>query len=138
MEGPVVGNLDVVLQKHHIKTQPCHGRSFIGNHCHTYLKDHDYTDICESVARMTATLTENQNIVLEAETIGYNFEKMYKKFSKVHKAVSHTEPILQEEVSNIQDYFMEYITQHPHQVFPKLYILKHHVPSWLEIYGFGM
>ena len=141
LSGPVVGNLDVVLQKHNIKTQQYHGRSFTGNHCHLYLKQEAYQDICNSVPIITSELTQNQNIILEAETIAYNFEKLNRIFAKIHKAVSHTNSISPINVPMIQndidDYFKEYIHQYPNQVYPKLHILKEHVTTRIEVHGFG-
>ena len=63
--GPVTADLDKVLQKNKIIMQAYHGQSFVGNHCHKYLKlikEGVYNDICDSVIRNTVLLTDDPRI----------------------------------------------------------------------------
>ena len=68
LSGPVAANIDTVLQDTYIKIQAFHSRSFIGNHCHKYLKPKVYEDLTNSVVTKTSSLTKNQNIIIEAKT----------------------------------------------------------------------
>ena len=36
--GPIVASLDISLAKCGVERQAYHGKSFIGNHCHTMLR----------------------------------------------------------------------------------------------------
>ena len=74
LEGKMVQNLDSVLQRHNVTMQQYHGRSFTGSHCHKYLKEDVYEDICNSVVEETRMSHSDQNIVIEAESIAYRFE----------------------------------------------------------------
>ena len=71
--GPVTSHLDIVLREHKICKQAYHGKSFIGNHCHAYMKDETITHIGESIINKTADLTQEHHIRLRASTISKKF-----------------------------------------------------------------
>ena len=142
LSGPVTSNLDSVLQKHNIKVQAFHSRSFTGNHCHKYLRSNVLEDITDSVVSKTSSLTQNQNIVLMAETVAYNCKKLNMKYQQVHHAVSHCAHIPEDHMETIQmmidAYVLEYRQQYPGRFFPKLHILQCHVIPFMINFPFGL
>ena len=95
--GPVTANLDTVLHSHETAMQAYHCRSFIGNHCHKYLQPHVYEEICTSVVAKTTILVTCDNITEEAHAISSKFKQLNKRFSAVHKEVSHSQLVIKEE-----------------------------------------
>ena len=53
LTGPVTMGLDTALKHNKIYMQAYHGRSFVGNHCHRYLKE----EVCDSVCEIVFSTT---------------------------------------------------------------------------------
>ena len=73
--------------------QSFHGRSFTGNHCHKYLKDSVFSDICSAPIRTSQKLVDDPEIHLEAHIIQQTFDELNERFSAVQKQISHDLPI---------------------------------------------
>ena len=98
--GPVTANLDTVLNSHEIAMQAYHGRSFIGNHCHNFLQPHIYEELCDSVVAKTTTHVTCDNITEEAHAISSKSKELNKRFSAVHKEVSHSKLVTKEALAS--------------------------------------
>ena len=72
--GPVASNLDCALAKHNIIPQSYHSRSFIGNHCHKYLRDDVYKDVTTSIITQTQLSTICQDTIDKAWLIKFQFD----------------------------------------------------------------
>ena len=143
LAGPLVANLDNTLKKHKIVPQAYHSRSFVGNHCHKYLKDDVYTDICESIPRKVQDITDNTSIIAEATAVSRKFKDLNARFSAVHQSISHQKPVSQEEIDSIetlvQDYMCFFRAEFPRiQIIPKQHLLEHHCVPWVQRYGMGI
>ena len=95
--GPVTANLDTVLYSYKMAMQAYHDRSVIGNHCHKHLQPHVYEEVCTSVVAKTTTLVTCDNITEEARAIFSKFKELNKRFSALHKEVSHSKLVTKEE-----------------------------------------
>ena len=141
LEGPVTANLDSVLQRHNIKVQAYHGRSFVGNHCHAYLQPHINDDICQSVVEKASELTSCNNNYHRAQVIAQKFSRLNSLFAEVHKAVSHGRPIPASEHHHIEESICQYMLfyrTHFRRVLPKMHMLEDHVLPWIRRWGTGM
>ncbi len=141
--GPVASGLEESLQKHNIKRQKYHGKSFVGNDCHKYLKKKVYKAVLNDIVSNTRQLTEAAGVISLAEDTKNTFFALFSLYSKVHKAVSHSDPIGLEELPAIQEKIDEYLTYfratYPKcRIIPKQHLLEDHVVQWIERWGFGM
>ena len=58
--GPITANLVSVLNNNKIYIQAYHSGSFVGNHCHKYLKPQVFTQICDSIVPKAKELTTDR------------------------------------------------------------------------------
>lgn len=140
--GPVTSHLDRVLQKHHIEVQAYHSHSFVGNHCHKYLQDLVYTDLCQEVATKTSQLTKSTLIRNEAEVIKLEFTTLNARFSAVHKLLSHCDIIPENQIQEIQnkiDSYLSYYRRHiKAKLIPKMHFLEDHCTQFVSYWGHGL
>ena len=140
--GPVASSLDTVLNKHKITPQAYHSRSFVGNHCHKYLQPNVYTDLTETIIKQTQTLTNNPFLIDEAYTIQITFNDLNSAFRTVHKFVSHTAPIDDSSLPDIQTAIDNYMTIYRrmfhNKVIPKQHLLEHHCIPHIRKHKFGL
>ena len=141
--GPVVHNLDKVLQDNKITVQAYHSRSLIGNHCHKYLKKEVIGKICSSVIAKTKSILPCSTVALKkAEHIAITFSELNSRFAKIHEDISHSNYIPIEDYITIQvdiDSYMDYFRANfPGKVLPKHHILEDHVLQWIKRWGVGM
>ena len=140
--GPVASSLDTVLNKHKITPQAYHSRSFVGNHCHKYLQPNVYTDLTETIIKQTQTLTNNPFLIDEAYTIQITFNDLNSAFRTVHKFISHTAPIDDSSLPDIQTAIDNYMTIYRrmfhNKVIPKQHLLEHHCIPHIRKQKFGL
>lgn len=141
--GPVASNLDRVLNKHEIALQAYHGRSFNGNHSNKYLEENVFGDLCDSVSSQTKDLVNEDNIEVQAASVTEKFRELNRRYSLVHTAVSHCEPVTYTEcqdsdelISNYMRYFRRMFPEE--NVIPKQHILEAHVPCFMSKWKTGM
>ena len=72
--GPIDSSLDPILTKHRITPQAYHSRSFIGNHCHKYMRPNVYQELTCTVTSMTQACTNNPLLVDVAFTLELEFD----------------------------------------------------------------
>ena len=140
--GPVASALDTVLNKHKITPQAYHSRSFVGNHCHKYLQPNVYTDLTETIIKQTQTLTNNPFLIDEAYTIQITFNDLNSAFRTVHKFISHTAPIDDSSLPDIQTAIDNYMTIYRrmlhNKVIAKQHLLEHHCIPHIRKHKFGL
>ena len=125
--GPVAANLDTVLQAHNIQRQKYHGKSFVGNDCNRYLQKEVYKNLCSSIVAKTEELTQSPDIRSKALSVKTKFIALFKLYSIVHRQISHTRPINEEELSDIRVYIDEYLAYY-RGIFPYVrIIIKQHL-----------
>ena len=108
--GPVASSLDTILKQHRITPQAYHSRSSIGNHCHKYLNPAVYKNITHKVVTQTRACTHNPSVIDEAHTVEVIFNNLNEAFSQIHKVVSHTRPISQSTIPEINTAIRNYMT----------------------------
>ena len=141
--GPVAASLDVTLQKHNIRRQKYHGKSFVGNDCNKYLQKEVFRDVCASIVSKTEELTQSPSIRAEAIAVKTKFHSLFTMYSKIHKLISHSHPVNQQQLSIIQDQIDEYMAYY-RGIFPavriilKQHLLEDHVVPWMREWGFGL
>ena len=144
LHGPLTAGLDEALKKQKIQMQAYHGRSFVGNHCHRYLKEETYTKVCDSVLINTNTLTISSDIKMVAEKISNKFKELFRLFAKVHQHISHKKPITYEqEIKTIEfdiEQYMHYFRQSfpDTSITPKQHILECHCLDFIKKYKCGL
>lgn len=111
--APVTAGLDDALKNNKIFVQAYHGRAFVSNHCHRYLKLNVFTDVCNSVVRNTLKTTDSHHLHGKADDICLKFKTLNELFSKAHEAVSHTEALRNtgtsfQEISNRISNYMQF------------------------------
>ena len=87
--GPMTSTLDEVLKEQGILTQAYHGRSFVGNHFHKYLKV--FNHICDGVVRKTIETTDDGECHAVANDICRDFKTLNSLYSVVHTQLLHTQ-----------------------------------------------
>lgn len=141
--GPVTSNLGTALKRNKITMQAYHGRSMVGNHCHRYLKEEVYSDICDSVIRHTMRLSENITLHQAADDIVANFKQINGRFATVHQQISHCQPLspilLTDIKASIELYMSSYRRLFPQiKIIPKQHILGCHVLPFMSKWLFGL
>ena len=140
--GPVSAHLETVLQKHGISVQAYHGRSFVGNHCHKYLRLPVYTQLCQAVIDCTLQYCDAEHVVNMAETTCQRFLQLNQLYSEVHSHVSHGRPTNEKELGDAQQHINHYLAyvrdNFPMKVLPKMHFLEDHVVPWMRRWGHGM
>ena len=143
LSGPITANLDHALQKCGIKVQAYHSRSFVGNHCNKYLQPQVYTSVCDSVVQKTKELSQRSLLNNKAYAIAEDFKGLCKRFSDVHRLVSHGNPIQEGDIEGIQrkiDGYLGYYRRHfpGESITPKLHFLEDHIVPWISQWHVGM
>ncbi len=83
---PVSACLDETLQKHGIKRQAYHGKSFVGNHCHKYLREEVYQSVTAGIVKQCELLTGDPDIIDEAKEIEAKFNEIFRLYREVYIA----------------------------------------------------
>jgi hypothetical protein len=142
ISGPVTANLSAVLMQNKIVIQAFHSRSFTGNHCAKYLRPPVYQQLTSSIEIKTKAYTENQNIILEAETLGFKFSQLNALYSELHQLISHSKPIPDDQIPELEvaiSHYLGYFRKTFPSIFPpKMHMLEDHVVPWIRRFGFGM
>lgn len=143
LSGPVTANLDTVLRGKKITMQAYHGRSFVGNHCHKYLKSDVIDAVCDSVLSKTAELCTNGSLRAKAYDVSNKFKDLNVFYSYIHECVSHQRKISTEDTEQIQQcidmYLSFYRKEFPlSRVTPKQHLLESHCVPWIRRWGFGL
>ena len=142
--GPVTANLDAVREKHKIVKRARHSRSFDGNHCHKYLEERVYSDICNSVVQMTLEMTDSRELYEKAKLIRSRFSHLNRLYAKVHKLISHRKPISKSEtITQIDNAIEAYMAFYRHtfkkvSIIPKQHILESHCSWFVNFTDFSL
>lgn len=141
--GPVTSSLDTVLKKHKITLQAYHGRSFVGNHAHKYFQEETIKDLCDNVASVCSEVTDNKNIIQEAEKISQVFETLNKLYSTVHSQISNDAFIKEDKINSFNKSIAKYMryfreTFPDESITPKQHMLECHVVPWIKRFKHGM
>ncbi len=140
--GPLVDSLDKGLQRNGIHMQAYHGKSFVGNDVHKFLKEDVYTDVFDGMVKVCKTLTGNQDIIDDAMEIAKKYKIGVGLYSTVHMLVAHSDHMESEEIplvcSAIKDFMEYYRLVLKLSVTVKCHILEDHIVPWLERYPFGL
>ena len=120
-----------------------HGRSFVGNHCHKYLKHDVIDDVCDNLVQQVKKATESKRTRDRAAEISSKFRQLNKLFSSVHVKMSHKNPVTETDVQNTQmcvdSYMSFYRAQFPDvPIIPKQHLLEYHCIPWMRNWKFGM
>ncbi len=140
--GPLVHAHEKVLKKHGIVKQRFHGKSFIGNDCHTYLKEEVYTDVFDTMVETCKTLTGDPEIINRAQVIAQKYKEEKRLYSIIHRLIAHSKhvpssnlPVIQEAIDSYLEYYRR---EFPNSSIPvKYHILEDHIVDWLRRYPFG-
>ena len=141
-EGPIASKLDCILETFRIIPQAYHSRSFIGNHCHNYLK----LDVCQTLTKHivdeTTSLTGDPFIVDESYQVKHKFDYLNECYKDIHLLISHTRPISPESCPDIQRAINKYMRffrrNFPKKVIPKQHLLEHHCVPFIHETGLGL
>ena len=124
--GMICLSLDKILDKHKITPQKFHSRSFIGNHCHRYLKQEVFQDITQFIVNQTEQLTYCPFTIDKAHMLKYDFDSLNARLSKVHSQISHCRPITEQQIHEIEHDIQSYMTLY-RQLFVNKTTPKHHI-----------
>ena len=141
--GPITANLESVLNNNKIYVQAYHSGSFVGNHCHKYLKPQVFTQICDSIVSKAKELTTDRGVIVRAQSVCDKFQALNSLFSDVHHRLSHQLPIPSTEADEIErcvKLYMSFFRQQFPQVrvTPKQHLLESHCVPWIRKWSFGM
>ena len=79
---------------------------------------------------------------MKAHTVEVIFNNLNEAFSQIHKVVSHTRPISQSTIPEINTAIRNYMTlyrqQFPRLTIPKQHILENHCTPFIEQHKFGL
>ena len=98
---------------------------------------------CTQCYAKTEELTQSPDIRSKALSVKTKFTALFKMYSVVHRQISHTRPINDEDLGDIQVYIDEYLAYY-RGIFPdvriiiKQHLLEDHVVPWIRRWGFGM
>ena len=100
-------------------------------------------DLTDSVVRKTFQLTDDSNIHTLADDVKQKFLTLNTLYSRVHKHLSHKDPVRANETNDIEDSISVYITFHRERfpeviIISKQHILEAHCVQWIRRWGFGL
>ena len=134
-----------MLKEQGIHTQAYDGRSFVGSHCHKYLKTPAYENICESVVRKTVEITNNSDCHAMANDICRDFKTLNSLYAVVHAQRSHTQPLAEkggdtEDMQNSIDKYMTFFRRRfpGTRISPKQHILEMHCVDFMQSTWLGL
>ena len=141
--GSITANLESVLNNNKIYVQAYHSGSFVGNHCHKYLKPQVFTQICDSIVSKSKELTTDRGVIVRAQSVCDKFQALNSLFSDVHHRLSHQLPIPSTEADEIErcvKLYMSFFRQQFPQVrvTPKQHLLESHCVPWIRKWSLGM
>ena len=140
--GPIASQLDEKNKESNVIAQNYHGRSYIGNHCHTYFMKKVYEKCTTAIVEKTHELTKNTSIRRDSQHIKDTFDQLNNAYRQVHIHISHCEQISESELQFIDTlvhtYMSLYRTHFPNKVIPKQHFLEVHCVPWINRYGFGL
>ena len=141
--GPLVESFEAGLQRHGIKRQKYHGKCFVGNDVHKFLKPEVHCDVLDGMVEKCKTLTGDPEIIESMEMIADKYKGALGRFNNVHLATSHkchvprTDLPMVKEV--IDDFLAYYRSEFPNSSIPiKYHLLEDHVIPWMERFPFGL
>ena len=127
-----------MLKRNKVDVQAYHGRSFIGNHCITYLKIKCTRDIGTVIRTLTSKHTDDTSIKRKATLTAERLKCLNEGFRTIYTNLSHCRPLVDSETNQIKRYvkaYMKFYRLHvPNRVFPKLHFLETHCLEWIEKY----
>ncbi|XP_072017402.1 uncharacterized protein [Amphiura filiformis] len=152
--GHLVSSMDDVLKKHKVKLAAYQGGHFIGNHVDKLCKEEPINDITGHAYNTITSgaldnilddvpISINQTLEREANDLQEHFSILLMMFAKVRKLVGHSNPIKEEEHSDIEiaiteffQYFRAYFPQE--SVTLKMHILERHIMEQIQRTGCGL
>ena len=100
-------------------------------------------DLTDSVVRKTFQLTDDNNIHSLAYDVKRKFLTLNTLYSRVHKHLSHKDPVRENETNGTEDSISMYMTFYKAR-FPEVriilrqHILEAHCVQWIGRWGFGL
>ena len=74
-----------------------------------YVRETIHTALTKTVVSKTKELTNNEDIIMEAETIQFRFNALNNSFSKVHNLVSHSRNVSLYSIPEIESTIVNYL-----------------------------
>ena len=100
-------------------------------------------DLTDSVVRKTFQLTDDSNIHTLADDVKQKFLTLNTLYSRVHKHLSHKDPVRENESNDTEDSISMYMTYYRSRfpevrIIAKQHILEAHFVQWIRRWGFGL
>nr|XP_047129350.1 uncharacterized protein LOC124809337 [Hydra vulgaris] len=143
--GPIVKEIESVLQSCGVLRQAFHSRSFIGNHIHKMLLYENIIKLCNSVPETVFNHINLPEHPIQMEAIGIckKFKVLFEKFSKCHKEMNSCEIFNNTKVQSFEATVHELLTffrtNWPNEsITPKMHMLEDHMEVFLNKWGVGL
>ncbi|XP_066931555.1 uncharacterized protein [Clytia hemisphaerica] len=143
-DGPLVQNLDDTLKQLHVHRSSFHGRSFVGNHVNTLLKDKSLVKLCNSIPILVHKMGfAGTYLHRESIEIAEHFKLLFKKYAVCHNYMNSSDYFSDEKIGKldeaIKDLMTYYRTGFPEEtITPKLHMLEHHVLDFIKRWRIGL
>ena len=140
--GPCQSSLDITLKSMNIERQPYHGICFVGNQCHTLLKNTNIEKLCKSVPAVVFGQVGEGPIYEESISKCDMFITLFTLYSKCHLIFNSDDMLSNNVISaletDIQSFMLFFRDNWPDvRITPKVHILEDHVIPFLEIWHVG-
>ncbi|XP_072029157.1 uncharacterized protein [Amphiura filiformis] len=143
--GPVSSGLDDILQKHHIRRQAYHGKTFTGNH----VKKACQPEVIEDLAKHALDTVNSMNdhiplsIFRTASEIKQKYTRILNNFADVHYVINTSNNLSDEEIEKadicIKEFMMSYRLLFPNsRISLKLHILEDHAMQQIRRFRAGL
>ncbi|XP_072027206.1 uncharacterized protein [Amphiura filiformis] len=143
--GPVSSGLDDVLQKHHVRRQAYHGKTFTGNH----VKKACQPEVIEDLAKHALDTVNSMNdhiplsIFRTASEIKQKYTRILNNFADVHYVINTSNNLSDEEIEKadicIKEFMMSYRLLFPNsRISLKLHILEDHAMQQIRRFRAGL
>ena len=142
--GPCTSSLDATLKMIGVQRQAYHSNSFVGNDCHTLLKEENIETLCNSIPEIVESFDLGDNeLLLECKEQCDKFITLFKKYSACHAIFNSARYLSDDEIASLEVSIVEFlfhlrINWPSESVTPKLHMLEVHVIEFLSKWHVGL
>ncbi|XP_047127237.1 uncharacterized protein LOC124808269 isoform X1 [Hydra vulgaris] len=143
--GPILKEIESVLQSCGVQRQAYHSCSFVGNHVHKMLKVDNIKKLCDSISQTVFNNIADREhpIYMEAVDIQQKFKALFHKYSKCDNEMNSCHLFNEENIKSFETAVCELMkffrsTWLNESITPKMHLLENHIGVFLSTWGVGL
>ncbi|XP_065654588.1 uncharacterized protein LOC124812501 [Hydra vulgaris] len=137
--GPILKEIESVLQSCGVQRQAYHSCSFVGNHVHKMLKVDNIKKLCDSISQTVFNnIADREHLIyMEAVDIQQKFKALFHKYSKCDNEMNSCHLFNEENIKSFETAVCELMkffrSIWPNEsITPKMHLLENHIGVFLS------